>query len=95
MKEQARGKLAAMTSDPRQTDPGPDDMGDDEQENEVEEYQRYLDDPPDDLVIAEDNDEDTKEAVEWAVRHPRAASTLSEPDDESAEESAVRQRRNR
>jgi hypothetical protein len=95
MKKQARGNLAAMTSDPRQTGPGPDDLGDDEQESEIEEYQRYLDEPPDDLVIAEDSDDDAKEAVEWAVHHPRAASTMSEPDDESAEETAVRQRRNR
>jgi hypothetical protein len=84
-----------MSSDPRQTGPVPDDMGDDEQESEVEEYQRYIDDPVDDLVIEEDDDNDAEEAVEWAVRHPRSAGAAGEPDDQSAEQAAVRERRER
>lgn len=84
-----------MTGDPSWAGPGPDDMGDDEQESEVQAYQRYLDDPPDDLIIAEDDDNDAEEAVDWAARHPRAAGPASQPDDESAEESAVRETRER
>jgi hypothetical protein len=84
-----------MTSDPRRAGPGSDDMGDDEQESEIQEYQRYLDDPPDDLVIPEDDDSDAEEAVNWAARHPRAAGAVGEPGDESAEESAIRETRDR
>ena len=39
---------------------GPDDMGDDEQEFEVSEYEQYIEDPPDDLVISEDDDSDAE-----------------------------------
>ena len=35
-----------MTSDDR-TGSGPDDMGDDEQEFEIAEYDQYVEDPPD------------------------------------------------
>jgi hypothetical protein len=66
-------------------------MGDDEQESEIQEYQSYLDEPPDDLVIHEDDDSDAEEAVDWAARHPRAAGSVREPSDESAEESAIRE----
>ena len=84
-----------MTGDPSWAGPGSDDMGDDEQESEVQAYQRYLDDPPDDLIISEDADNDAEEAVDWAARHPRAAGSAGEPDDESAEESAIRETRDR
>jgi hypothetical protein len=84
-----------MTGNPRWAGPSPDDMGDDEQESEIQEYQRYLDEPPDDLVIPEDNDDDAERDVDWAARHPRAAASTSEPDDESAEESAIRETRER
>jgi hypothetical protein len=62
-----------MTNDPHRGGPGPEDMGDDEQESEIQEYQRYLDDPLDDLAIAEDDDagNDAEEAVERAVRETR------------------------
>ena len=76
---------------------GPDDMGDDEQETTVEEYERYIEDPPDDLVIAEDNDNDAEQAYDYADRHPEAAghdgNPVSDRRDETAEESAVRVRR--
>ena len=49
---------------------GPDDMGDDEQEFEVSEYEQYIEDPPDDLVISEDDDSDAEESEDWAARHP-------------------------
>ena len=72
---------------------GPDDMGDDEQEMEVGEYEEYIEDPPDDLVIAEDNDDDAEEATDWAATHPRAVAReeqeAEEPDDEPAEHSAI------
>jgi hypothetical protein len=70
---------------------GPDDMGDDEQETEVAEYEQYIEDPPDDLLITEDDDNDAEEATDWAARHPRAVEHDEEPraaelDDEPTEE---------
>ena len=76
---------------------GPDDMGDDEQEFETEEYERYIEDPPEDLPVTEDSDDDAEAAYDWAERHPTAAGRDGDPasvqQDESAEESAVRERR--
>jgi hypothetical protein len=70
-----------MTSDDR-TGPGPDDMGDDEQEFEIAEYDQYIEDPPDSgLAIAEDDDDDGERSVDWAETHPR--------DDRPAESSAI------
>ena len=73
----------------KRTGHGPDDMGDDAQETEVAEYAQYIEDPPDELLIAEDDDNDAEQAMDWAARHPRAASGPDAPDDKSAEESAV------
>jgi hypothetical protein len=70
---------------------GPDDMGDDAQETEVSGYEQYIEDPPEDLVIAEDDDNDAQEATDWAARHPRSATAAPVPDDKSAEESALRE----
>jgi hypothetical protein len=70
---------------------GPDDMGDDPQETEVAEYEQYIGDPPEDLVIAEDDDNDAEQATDWAARHPRSATKNSVPDDRPAEESALRE----
>jgi hypothetical protein len=70
-------------------------MGDDAQETEVAEYAQYIEDPPSDLVIAEDEDNDAMQAVEWAARHPRATSNAASPDDRPAEESAVHETRQR
>ena len=62
-----------MTSDDRTTGAGPDDMGDDEQEFEIAEYEQYIEDPPDSgLVISEDDDDDAEQAEDWAETHPRA-----------------------
>jgi hypothetical protein len=72
---------------------GPDDFGDDEQETEVSEYEQYIEDPPDDFVIAEDNDDDAEEDADWAARHPSAATEPDVPDDEGAEDAAVHIRR--
>ena len=84
------GNAAAVDSDSdaRRTGHGPDDMGDDEQEFEVSEYEQYIEDPPDDLVISEDDDNDAEQAEDWAARHPRAA-TRREVPDEAAEDSAI------
>ena len=84
-----------MTDDDRSY--GPDDMGDDEQEFEVEEYERYIEDPPDgELDIAEDDDNDAGGAQAWADRHPAAVGhdgVLTDDDtDRPAEESAVHER---
>ena len=63
-------------------------MGDDEQEFEITEYEQYIEDPPDDLVIAEDDDSDAEEAGDWAAHHPRDA-TEPEVPDEAAEKTAL------
>ncbi|HUN33297.1 MAG TPA: hypothetical protein VMU95_14905 [Trebonia sp.] len=84
-----------MTEDDRGY--GPDDMGDDEQEFEAEEYERYIEDPPDgELDISEDDDADADSAQEWADHHPAAAGHDGTPVDETdraAEEAAVQERR--
>jgi hypothetical protein len=76
-----------MTSDPR-TGPGPDDMGDDEQETEVAEWQQYIEDPPENFAITEDDDNDAAQAQDWADRHPQAAAAPDQ-DDTPAEQSAM------
>ena len=79
-----------MTSDDRTAGRGPDDMGDDEQETELAEYQQYIEDPPEDLVIAEDADDDAEKDVDWAETHPRqVAKDGEEADDRPAESSAI------
>ena len=70
-----------MNSDERKTGHGPDDMGDDEQEFELAEYKQYIEDPPRDLVIREDNDDDGEDAQDWADTHPRQV--VGDDDDES------------
>jgi hypothetical protein len=93
-----------MDNDPRTAGYGPDDMGDDEQEIDVAGYEQYIEDPPDDLVIAEDNDDDAEAAADWAARHPRAVAHDEEPrageledepakEDEPAEQSAMHETR--
>jgi hypothetical protein len=55
----------------RQMGYGPDDLGDDEQEAEVSEYDQYVEDPPDQgVLIAEDDDDDAEAAQDWAAAHP-------------------------
>ena len=72
---------------------GPDDMGDDEQEFAVSEYEQYIEDPPDDLVISEDDDSDAEQSEDWAARHPSAATKPEVPDDQSAEDAAIHETR--
>jgi hypothetical protein len=80
-----------MTSDDRTAGRGPDDMGDDEQEFEIAEYEQYIEDPPDSgLAIAEDDDDDAEKDVDWAETHPRqVARDGEEADDRPAESSAI------
>ena len=68
---------------------GPDDMGDDEQEFELSEYEQYIEDPPDDLVISEDDDSDAENAEDYAARHPSDATRPEVPDDQGAEDAAI------
>jgi hypothetical protein len=83
------GRLGAMNSEPGTAGYGPDDMGDDEQESEVSEWEQYIEDPPEgELPVAEDNDDDAEQAVDWAERHPRQVAQPEE-DDTPAEESAI------
>jgi hypothetical protein len=72
---------------------GPDDMGDDAQETEVAGYAQYIEDPPEDMLIAEDDDNDAAQALDWAARHPRPASRAANADNRPAEESAVHETR--
>jgi len=80
-----------MTSDDRAAGAGPDDMGDDEQEFAIAEYDQYVEDPPDSgLAIDEDDDDDGERAVDWAETHPREVTKENaEPDDRPAESSAI------
>jgi hypothetical protein len=87
MNPRSTGNAAAVDSDARHGH-GPDDMGDDEQEFEVAEYEQYIEDPPDDLLIAEDDDRDAEGTEDWAARHPRDA-TRPEVPDEAAEVTAI------
>lgn len=73
-------------------------MGDDEQQCEVAEWRKYIEDPPEgELEFPEDEGEDydAEDAYDWASQHPRAEGpdgSLAE-DDLPAERSAVRERR--
>jgi hypothetical protein len=84
-----------MSEDDPRAGYGPDDMGDDEQETDVAGYEQYIADPPDDLVIAEDDDNDATEAEDWSATHPgtvaREQRAEEEPDDQPAEQAAIHQ----
>lgn len=66
----------------------PENLGDDEQATQIAEYEYYIEDPPEDLLIAEDNDDDAMYWEDWAAKHPKAAIT-PEPRNEAAEEAAM------
>lgn len=68
------------------------DMGDDEQEDEVRAYERYIEDPPSNLVIRETGEQGSlgiSEALqrEW-TRHGQAVEDAAE-DERPAEEAAI------
>jgi hypothetical protein len=85
-----------MTSDERGY--GPDNMGDDEQETEVAEWEKYIEDPPEgEVEVSEDDDNDAQEAYDWAERHPRQTGhdgDNGDNGDEPAEHTAIQERRN-
>jgi hypothetical protein len=83
------GRLGAMNSDERTAGRGPDDMGDDEQETELAEYKQYIEDPPANFAITEDNDDDANQAQDWADRHPKQVAEPADDNDKPAEESAI------
>ncbi|MGQ4616548.1 hypothetical protein [Nocardia sp. R7R-8] len=77
-----------MDRDPLETE-----MGDDDQEDEIREYQRNIEDPPDELRIRYHEDEDDGRLgigdeldQEWTARDTRAE---DESDDRSAEVAAI------
>ncbi|MFD8249897.1 hypothetical protein [Nocardia sp. NPDC059691] len=77
-----------MDRDPLETE-----MGDDDQEDEIREYQRNIEDPPDELRIRYHEDEDDGRLgigdeldQEWTARDSRAQ---DEADDRSAEVAAI------
>ncbi|MET9026724.1 hypothetical protein ABZW96_14080 [Nocardia sp. NPDC004168] len=77
-----------MDRDPLETE-----MGDDDQEDEIREYQRNIEDPPDELRIRYHEDEDDGRLgiddeldQEWTARDTLAA---DESDDRSAEVAAI------
>ncbi|MFI6868394.1 hypothetical protein [Nocardia sp. NPDC050406] len=70
------------------------DMGDDDQADEVREYERYIADPPDDLVITNRENDDTGRLgieseldQEWTRRRRRAEHRAE--DDRPAEVAAL------
>ncbi|MGW4713352.1 hypothetical protein [Nocardia sp. NPDC004260] len=77
-----------MDRDPLETE-----MGDDDQEDEIREYQRNIEDPPDELRIRYHEDEDDGRLgiddeldQEWTTRDTLAE---DEEDDRSAEVAAI------
>ncbi|MBF6466599.1 hypothetical protein IU427_15625 [Nocardia beijingensis] len=78
-----------MDRDPLETE-----MGDDDQEDEIREYQRNIEDPPDDLRIRYHEDEDDGRlgigdelAQEWTANDRRVED--EEDDNRSAEVAAI------
>jgi hypothetical protein len=66
-----------------------DDMGDDEQASEISEYESYISDPPDDLVIAESDEQGSIGISEWAREEASPRERPAEDDERPAEESAM------
>jgi len=65
---------------------GPDDMGDDDQETEVGEYEQYIEGPPRDLVIREQEGH-VVGISEWVAEETRRGEP--EPAGESPENAAM------
>ncbi|WP_330228496.1 hypothetical protein OHA40_20420 [Nocardia sp. NBC_00508] len=75
-------------------DPLENEMGDDDQEDEIREYQRNIEDPPEDLTIRyHENEDDGRLGIgdeldqEWTQSDGRAEQ--DEADDRSAEVAAI------
>ncbi|GLZ81179.1 hypothetical protein Afil01_59860 [Actinorhabdospora filicis] len=70
---------------------GPDDMGDDEQETDTSEWERFIEDPPEDMVIRAEPDGGEIGITEWMPMETRpgdARREAEEADPRSAEEAA-------
>jgi hypothetical protein len=67
-----------------------DDMGDDEQASEISEYEMYIGDPPEDLVITDDDEKGSIGISEWAREEAPARRRRVDDDERPAEESAMR-----
>lgn len=68
------------------------DMGDDEQSDEIRAYEKYIEDPPRNLVISDPDDEHALGISEWLSRESTRRSQVSEAvgdDDRPAEEAAM------
>ena len=75
------------TIDPRGPD---DDMGDDEQETDTALYERYIEDPPKDLEIKDEDDGEVgiEEWLPMETRPGDARKQAEQADDRPAEEAA-------
>jgi hypothetical protein len=67
-----------------------DDMGDDEQASEINEYQTYIADPPEDLVISETDEQGSIGISEWTREEAPSRGRPVEDDERPAEESAMK-----
>jgi hypothetical protein len=65
-----------------------DDMGDDEQEDEIREYERYIEDPPRDLRI-ENREDETGEGINDELRQEWTRRDRDADDDRPAEVAAM------
>lgn len=63
-------------------------MGDDEQEDEIREYERYIEDPPRDLRI-ENRENDTGEGITAELRQEWSPRDRDAEDDRPAEVAAM------
>ncbi|MCW2884475.1 MAG: hypothetical protein QOE54_5765 [Streptosporangiaceae bacterium] len=68
------------------------DMGDDEQASEISQYETYIADPPDDLVITETDEQGSIGISEWAREEASSRERPAEDDERPAEESAMKVR---
>ncbi|MEO5875003.1 MAG: hypothetical protein ABIS86_22890 [Streptosporangiaceae bacterium] len=69
-------------------DRGPDDMGDDEQETETGEYERYIGNPPNDLVIEEQEGHEVG-ISEWTAEETRRGEPEEDEPGQSPENAAL------
>ena len=72
-------------------------MGDDEQETDTAMYERYIEDPPEDLVIEPDDDDGEIGIAEWLPMEERRGDKrreAAEADGRPAEEAAEHITRN-
>ncbi|MCW2941884.1 MAG: hypothetical protein JWN00_4869 [Actinomycetia bacterium] len=66
-----------------------DEMWDDEQAGEVSLYEKYIEDPPDDLVIAEDEEQGSIGITEWTAQEASSRKDRLPEVSEPAEQAAI------